>query len=123
LSHRDYAIRWKNPGDEEYTHVPSLVYPSNYQRDNFYTNSEALVARGDHVRLQDIQIAYDIKHGSMQLLKNRQIQLYLYANNLGILWRANKHQIDPDIAAVNIPGSVIVLPQPRTIAAGIRIKL
>jgi hypothetical protein len=37
----------------------------------------------------------------------------MYANNLGILWKANNKGIDPDYIAGT--------PNPRTIAAGVRI--
>jgi len=38
--------------------------------------------------------------------------LYLYANNLGIIWKANRAGIDPDF--------ISTFPNPRTLAIGIR---
>ncbi|MGE8426217.1 MAG: TonB-dependent receptor domain-containing protein, partial [Sphingobacterium siyangense] len=58
--HADYAARWQETGDEMYTAIPSLVYPANVNRDNFYKYSEALVQRGDHIRFDDINIGYSI---------------------------------------------------------------
>jgi hypothetical protein len=44
--------------------------------------------------------------------------LYLYANNIGLLWRANHDGIDPDA----IPnGNYSTFPTPRSIAAGVKI--
>jgi hypothetical protein len=42
-----------------------------------------------------------------------QLRIYVYANNLGILWRANNKGIDPDY--------VSGIPNPKTIAAGLKI--
>ena len=49
----------------------------------------------------------------LQRLPIQGLQFYVYANNIGILWRANHEQIDPD----NTTG----YPAPRTIAAGFKI--
>ncbi len=111
----DYATRWQKPGDELYTNVPSLVYAANANRNIFYRSSEVLVEKGDHIRLQDVAISYDLKN----ILKKgplRSFQAYTYVNNLGILWRANKSGIDPDINDL----SAGVMPAPKTIAFGIK---
>jgi len=87
-------LRWQQPGDEGKTNVPSFIYPVNYSRDNFYAVSEINVLKGDHVRLQYINLSYAIykKH----TLPFEVLQLYFNAANLGVLWRANKYHIDPD---------------------------
>lgn len=89
----DFEKRWQKPGDELHTTVPSMTYPANYYRDGFYGNSEVTVLKGDHIRLQDINLTYDIptrRPGAPTL------HLYVYARNLGIIWRANKESLDPD---------------------------
>ena len=101
---KEFAQRWQNPGDELKTNVPSMVYPGNYYRDFFYNNSEATIEKGDNIRLKDIQMSYDFPHRlKSPFLKNSQI--YLYINNLGILWRANDKGIDPDYG-INLPQSL-----------------
>jgi hypothetical protein len=40
------------------------------------------------------------------------LQVYLYANNLGILWRANKYHLDPDYGSY--------YPAPRTFSLGFK---
>lgn len=99
----DYIQRWQKPGDEQYTSVPSLVYPSNTNRSLFYQNSEALVEKGDHFRLQDISIRYSF---------NR-FQLYAYINNLGIIWKKARTSLDPDYI------TAYSLPDPRSFSLGI----
>lgn len=99
----DFEKRWQKPGDENYTTVPSMVYPANSNREQFYQFSEATVEKGDLVRLQDINFTYTA--GTIKF-KNYRLQatsLYIYANNPGIIWRANKQGIDPDYGT-HLPG-------------------
>jgi len=110
----DYELRWQKPGDEKITSVPSLVFPSNYPRDEFYTYSEALIEKGDHIRLQDIKVSYALPKASYRRLPVQAIRFYLYLNNIGILWRANHKGIDPDY----ING----IPNPRTLALGCKME-
>ena len=109
----DYERRWQHEGDEAHTNVPAMEYPGNSNRDAFYQNSEILVVKGDHVRLQDIQLSYDWDRQGHPRLPVEQIRFYLYANNLGIIWKANHAGIDPDF--------VTGIPTPRTLAFGVKI--
>lgn len=98
-AHQDYDNRWQAPGDELNTHVPSMIYPSNAQRNTFYQYSNVLVDKADHIRLQDIRLAYSLTgKGKRSFLDHA--ELYLYASNLGILWKANKQGLDPDYTSV-----------------------
>ena len=111
--HPDYKRRWQNPGDEKRTNIPSMAYPADPNRDDFYRNSEVLIERGDHVRLQDIQLGYTLGRAEHPKLPVQAMRFYLYANNLGILWKANHVGIDPD--------HISDIPMPRTLALGIKI--
>jgi TonB-linked SusC/RagA family outer membrane protein len=95
----DYLNRWKAPGDESRTSVPSLVYTTDANRDLFYNNSEILVEKGDHIRLQDINLSYAFGNTITGKLKIKSLRIFVYASNLGIIWRANKYGIDPDLVA------------------------
>jgi len=86
-----------------FTNVPSLTYPLVNTRDAFYNNSDVLVERGDHVRLQFINLAYTIDKRLLGKLPFGSIQVYLFANNIGILWRANDKKIDPDYFRLDFP--------------------
>ena len=108
----DYARRWQKSGDELFTDIPSVPQAFQGGRDDLYTYSEALVEKGDHIRLQDMQLSYSPKGRPAGFLRGHPVQFYLYAANLGLLWRANDAGLDPD--APNAP------PAPRTIAGGIR---
>lgn len=112
--HEDYYYRWQQPGDEQITTVPALVYPDNNNRNQFYQGSETLVEKADHIRLQDIRLSYLFNRLQWGKLKLNSMEIYLYANNLGLLWKANKAGIDPDYTGQ------YVLPQPRSFAFGIK---
>jgi len=111
--HADYASRWRKPGDEQVTNVPSLPISGNTGRNIAYLNSSILIEKADHIRLQDIRLTYDLSRGITKQLLFRQISFYLYASNLGIVWKANNKGLDPDAYAF---GS---FPTPRTFAVGL----
>lgn len=98
--HVDYLNRWQQPGDEEKTNVPSLPDGSNSRRDQAYTFSDVLVEKGNHIRLHDINMSYtwDRQHNAHKGLKD--VTFFAYARNLGIIWRHNNHQLDPNSRAM-----------------------
>jgi hypothetical protein len=110
----DYSNRWQHPGDELYTSIPSPVYPNNNNRNDFYKGSSVLVEKADHIRLQDISISYAIDKSNSKKLPFLQLQLYVYANNIGILWKATKSGLDPDYIT---PYSY---PNPKSLSIGLR---
>ncbi|WP_333624262.1 SusC/RagA family TonB-linked outer membrane protein [Sphingobacterium siyangense] len=97
----DYANRWQKPGDEQWTSVPSLVYPANSYRDWFYQYSEIKILKGDHIRLRDIRLSYDFSN----LLKSKTTRLsaFVYGQNMAIIWRKNKEGIDPQMITGSYP--------------------
>lgn len=115
LGYGDFDKRWQQPGDELKTNIPAMIYPDNSTRDNFYLLSEATVSKADNIRLQFINLSYDFeKQVFIKKLHLSMLQLYLNASNLGIIWRANKYNIDPDY--FNVPSP------PKNFTAGIRIS-
>jgi TonB-linked SusC/RagA family outer membrane protein len=116
-SHADFSKRWQKPGDEQFTDVP--VMPNSLREiglgNAFYTRSEALVARGDHIRLQDVNLSYSFLRKQSSWLPFSSGQLYLYANNLGLIWKGNRFGVDPDYQLTGAP--------PRNIALGLKIEL
>ena len=104
--HADYYRRWQQPGDENHTDVPSMVYPANSDRDQFYLLSEANTRKGDLVRLQDVRLSYT--------LPKPKLSLHLSANNVALLWTANKEGLDADY---------LNMPPPRSYTFGINWKL
>lgn len=97
ISHSDYEKRWQNPGDEVNTQIPSMPESRNSNRDAFYRSSSALVEKGDHIRLQDIRLGY---RPSQTKGVFRNAEFFLYASNLGIIWKASEQVNDPDFMPV-----------------------
>jgi TonB-linked SusC/RagA family outer membrane protein len=110
----DYEKRWQKPGDEKLTSVPSMPTSYNSSRDYVYNNSSALVEKGDNIRFQDISISYLFEKKTSSWLPFNSINLYGYINNLGIIWKADKLNIDPDY---------IYQPYPPSKTYSIRIKI
>ncbi|MHA6727579.1 SusC/RagA family TonB-linked outer membrane protein [Chryseobacterium sp. A301] len=96
VGHSDYAARWQNPGDELVTNVPSFQYVTNVARDQFYNGSSALVEKGDHVRLQYLNFAYEFAKNEWRAIPFESMRVYAAVSNLGIIWRANDLELDPD---------------------------
>ncbi|ULQ55860.1 SusC/RagA family TonB-linked outer membrane protein [Flavihumibacter rivuli] len=113
--HPDFNRRWQQPGDEAFTQVPAFVYPVNGNRDAFYGFSEVNVLKGDHIRLQFLNLAYTLGGPKACARWLKDAQLYCIAANLGILWRANSEGLDPDY-----PRS---LPPARNLSIGLRMNL
>jgi len=108
-----YGERWQKPGDELITSVPSMPAAINSARDDFYNFSTATVEKADHIRLQDISLSYDFGKSLLQRLSLSKLQVYLYANNLGGIWKSTKTRFDPDYSVADY------LPV-RTVAVGIK---
>jgi TonB-linked SusC/RagA family outer membrane protein len=115
IGHGDYELRWQKPGDEAKTDIPAFVYPVNVNRDLFYSRSSALVEKGDNIRLQDLQLSADLKQLFGNRIKINGLQFYVYANNIGLIWRANKQHLDPDYGTF--------IPPSRSIAFGLKANL
>ncbi|MCW2263749.1 MULTISPECIES: SusC/RagA family TonB-linked outer membrane protein [Sphingobacterium] len=112
LGHEDYSRRWQKPGDELFTEVPSIRYPLDSYRGDFFDRSEALVEKGDHIRLQDIHLSYQF--GKSKYFKS--FSMYAFAKNLNvIIWRANKKGIDPEYRDA--------IPLPLSISLGVNIGI
>lgn len=120
--HSDYALRWQQPGDELITNVPSAAdYNSyDYNRDEAYRFADILVENAAHIRLKDVTLSYDLPAAIVRKGVLKSVQLYIYLDNVGILWRANKHGIDPDFVPLGFSN---YLPMPFSCTGGIKVDL
>ncbi|SEN96701.1 TonB-linked outer membrane protein, SusC/RagA family [bacterium A37T11] len=107
MEHSDYEKRWQAPGDEKHTNVPSMVFPADNYRDQFYAYSSTNIIKGDNIRIQDCNLSYHLKDRFAKSIYLSGLQIYSYINNIGIIWKANKEGIDPDTAnGIRIPRSI-----------------
>lgn len=111
FGHADYELRWRQPGDELITKVPSDPGKVDAFKTGFYQSSAANVERGDHIRLQDIRLAYSWKGSSDTRSPFSNLETYLYVNNLGVLWKASDRVRDPDF---------LISPNLRSMSLGLR---
>jgi len=111
--HEDYLKTWKVAGDEQTTNVPGFLdyYPDN--RYAVYQAADILVEKADHIRLQDVRLSYSLSKTAVKSLPFKNISLYLYANNLGIVWKASKY--NPDTK------NGLIVPPLKTIAFGLNL--
>lgn len=117
LLNRDFERRWQQKGDQ--TIIPSMAnYNDEGFRDQFYKNATPNVLRGDHIRLQDISLSYNFAPATWRTLPLKSLQLYAYASNLGLLWKANHAGIDPDV--VSSAGDQLSYPSPRSFSLGLK---
>ncbi|WP_312329302.1 SusC/RagA family TonB-linked outer membrane protein [Sphingobacterium sp.] len=103
----EYEYRWQHTGDENWTNVPAMVYPFDSNRESFYKYGTALIEDASAVRLKDIRLAF---RKGINRIGIRELQLFVYANNIGLIWKANKKGQDPDSP---------LMPMPRTYSVGI----
>ena len=112
----EFTLRWQKPGDEVFTDIPSfrptLTGGVANNRNTFYNYSASRVEKGDHIRLQDIMLSYSLVN--LPWLPVKETQVYVHANNLGILWKATDKVKDPDYRAYFAPA--------RSLSAGIRVN-
>lgn len=115
VGNSDYTKRWQKPGDERTTDVPSFVYPLVSARENLYLGSSTLIEKADCIRLQYVTLSYNLTKKQLPRIPFNGLQIYLNANNLGILWRANHYGIDPDYY-----NTTSLMPPSKNLAIGLR---
>ncbi|RQO75630.1 hypothetical protein DBR43_09845 [Pedobacter sp. KBW06] len=117
----DFALRWQKIGDEKQTNVPSMVFPADYSRALFYKNSEILVEKADHIRLQDLRLNYSFLRSRFPHLPFRNVNLFFHIANLGVIWSSNRRGIDPDEKLFASFGGSFV--RPKTISFGFKLTI
>lgn len=118
--HADYAKRWQKPGDELLTNVPRADYNWDQYRDPAYLGANILVENAAHIRWKDATLSYELPARLLRNMPIKHVQFYVFVDNIGIAWRANKLGIDPDF--VPLPYSVY-LPMATTFTGGIKVEL
>lgn len=90
----DMAKRWRVAGDEETTDVPRIGTNANsFTR---YRGADIHVLKGDHIRLREVALTYDIPSRWLNKLMINSGSIGFTATNLGLIWKKNNAGIDPD---------------------------
>ncbi|SHM80102.1 TonB-linked outer membrane protein, SusC/RagA family [Chitinophaga jiangningensis] len=119
------ADRWRQPGDELKTDIPSITQSSSAAdfydgRDRAAIYSSNSIMPGDYIRLREVQLGYSLPS---RLIKNtvfRGVQVIAQMNNVA-LWTKNKYGLDPD--AVDPLTGGYSLPLPRITTLTVRVDL
>ena len=97
--HSEFVNRWKQPGDEQITNIPSYVInssTSNTRRDiGYYQYADINVVSASFIKLRDITLSYTIPQALSNKLNAKYIDVRLQAGNI-MLWKANDFDIDPE---------------------------
>ncbi|MGN6417745.1 MAG: SusC/RagA family TonB-linked outer membrane protein [Pseudobacter sp.] len=97
--HSDFQNRWKQPGDEAFTDIPSYVpnsTTSSTRRNLFYyTYADVNVVSAAYVKLRDVTFSYALPASLLQRVKVAGITLRAQLSNI-MLWKANHEGIDPE---------------------------
>lgn len=111
-AYADVENRWKQPGDERLTNMPSMTYPAVQNRDTFYGMAEIHILSGNHARLEYLNFSWHPEF----MVNGRTVRADIFSNvsNVGIIWTANKDRLDPEFADRLSPL--------RTVAFGVRIQ-
>ncbi|GGH29822.1 SusC/RagA family TonB-linked outer membrane protein [Sphingobacterium alkalisoli] len=91
----EYVNRWRESGDEVHTNVPSIQYPANSRRDNFYRYADINVQKADHIRLNELRLQYQVHATGISLI--RSLSCHAFVDNMNVmLWKANTFNVDPE---------------------------
>jgi TonB-linked SusC/RagA family outer membrane protein len=91
--------RWRQPGDENFTNVPSYVSStsvSTSRRDiGYYVNGDLNVLDASYIKMRDITLSYSLPKSLVKTLNAGSVTFRMQVSNL-MLWKANKYGIDPE---------------------------
>jgi len=96
----DFVNRWKKPGDETHTNIPTLSdqnlvllsnqykYRIGQNKWDMYNNSDIRVVSGDFLRLRNISLRYDFTSAFCKKLKVKGMQMSLDLSNV-YCWKSS----------------------------------
>ncbi|MDN5287871.1 MAG: SusC/RagA family TonB-linked outer membrane protein [Mucilaginibacter sp.] len=121
----EFLNRWKKPGDEATTNIPSFVANSTTSaaRRNlsYYTLSDINVTSASFVKMRDITFTYSLPQSLVKKINVDGITLRAQVSNV-MLWKANKYGIDPEFQyAFN--GTRFLPTGQNTVSFGINVRL
>lgn len=115
------ANRWRKAGDELTTDVPGIHEASVTDNSYLYaTYGTQNTISASHVRFKYINLSYTLPQNVVRKARLEEVMFYVQGENLGILWRANKEGIDPDVHSLS--GEYTGLPAARLFSLGVNIK-
>lgn len=117
--HGDFVKRWQKLGDELVTDIPAMQYPVPARSESFYQMAEPFVDRGDHIRLQYVNVGYELTKAVVPTIPFNKMTFSLNVSNLGLLWKSTQAPIDPDFTNAQSTSA----PTPLTWALSLQVDL
>lgn len=115
------AQRWRKPGDELVTDIPTFAGWTDLTNEYFAltTRSSNSVINASYLRVRELSLSYAFRREQLNgKLPFSELRLVSQINNLW-LWKANKSGIDPEA----LVGGQLQLPQPKVITFGLNLTL
>lgn len=121
----EFLNRWKKPGDEAFTNIPSYVADPNIawsrRQTDYYRHGDINVVSASFVKLRDVTLSYELPEPSLQWLNLQQLNIFVQSTNY-LLWKANKRGLDPEFE--DFENGARVLPTSRhNYSVGLNITL
>jgi len=95
----DFLLRWRKPGDEAITDIPSYVanqgISGSRRNTEYYTYADINVVSASYIKLRDITLSYELSSGLLKTLHIDAARVYAQTGNF-MIWKANKYDIDPE---------------------------
>lgn len=97
--HADFDNRWRQPGDEEITDIPSFIASAALGSTNrntaYYTKGDVNVVSASYIKLRDVNLSYQLPSEWLSRFRVQQLTVKGQLSNV-LLWKANKYGIDPE---------------------------
>ncbi|WP_419213623.1 SusC/RagA family TonB-linked outer membrane protein [Maribacter sp. X9] len=127
VPYKDFAQRWKSPGDELVTDIPSFDTTgalSGEIRDvNYYLKGKQNVLDASYVKLRDITLSYGLPKDALNKMKIQDLTFRLSVSNI-LLWSANSYKIDPEFQFSSFGfGSRALRTNQGSIALGVHLSI
>jgi TonB-linked SusC/RagA family outer membrane protein len=100
----DFLNRWKKPGDEASTNIPSYIpgFESYFTRSvTYYTLGDINVVSASYAKIRDINLSFKLPDNLLRKIKVKSASFTLQATNF-MIWTANKKGIDPEYNDLNL---------------------
>lgn len=97
--HAEFKDRWKKPGDELSTNIPSFIANNNLSQSRrsteFYTAGNLNVIDGSYLKARDITLTYQPPQLFVKRMGIERLDFKLQFSNI-MIWKANNYGIDPE---------------------------
>jgi hypothetical protein len=97
--YRDFDNRWKQPGDEDKTNIPSYIPSSSVANTRrnimYYAFGDINFFDGSYIKMRDVNLSYTLPTPILARVRADDITFRVTVSNV-MLWKANKYGIDPE---------------------------